>query len=243
MKARRTAVFSDVHGNLPALDAVLEDMKAQEVTDYFCLGDIVGYGAEPGECLEKVRALKCPVLKGNHDAAVTGESIMPLHSAAQQAVEYTKKQLSTEQKEYLRGLPLVHCGKRFHAVHASFHEPPDWYYVMDVVDAAMCFYCERAPLLFCGHTHVPAVWESKNICRYLRPKNPFTLEKGSRYLVNPGSVGQPRDGDPRASYLIYESASNRLFFRRVEYDIDRAQRTILEAGLPERLAERLEEGG
>jgi predicted phosphodiesterase len=235
----RYGIFGDIHSNLEALEAVLEDMQVQRVSNLICLGDIVGYNANPAECLELVRALGCPVVKGNHDEeASEARDIEHFSELAYVSMKHTRDSLSEEQKRYLRTLPMQRNVGDFSIVHSSLDGPARWVYVFSSQEAEQSFVFQRSQLCFFGHTHVPNAFildGAVHECFYRK----LILQKGKKYYVNCGSVGQPRDGDWRAAYAIYDSAQLMIELRRVPYDLARAQEKILKAGLPERLAERL----
>ena len=237
---RRFAILGDIHANIDALDAVLADCREQGVTDYLCTGDVVGYNACPRECLTRVRELNCPVVMGNHDYYVASqldlEDFNP-HAAA--VVEWTRNQLTFEEIDYLSQLPFVKTIMGITLVHATMDSPESFGYVFDHLQAEAHFIHQKTPLCFHGHTHCPIVYEKQVGSVYRIDAQDFTLPLGRKYFINVGSVGQPRDGDPRASYVIYDFKTRAVMFRRLEYDVERAQARIREAGLPERLAERL----
>ena len=238
----RIALFADIHANLEALNAVLADAQQQAVTDYVCLGDIVGYNADPAACLEKVRELGCPTVKGNHDEDAAGShSLDNMNPVAAAALEWTRSQLSDEQRQWLARLRMVRQVSEFTAVHSTLDQPTNWNYVTNRFDAMANFSYQFTPLCFHGHTHVPRVYVKTDRVQEV-PADSITIEKGAKYFINVGSVGQPRDGDWRASYAIYDVPSQLVVFRRVEYDIVTAQQKILAAGLPKMLAERIMEG-
>ena len=222
----RYGIFSDVHSNLEALQAVLEALKKEEVDRYLCIGDIVGYAANPGECLKIVKDLNCPTVCGNHDrAAADMLDYSYFNDAARAAVEWTKNNLSGPEKDYLRGLPLLYEEGGITMVHGSLDRPEEFEYVMDEEAAVRTIGLCKTKACFIGHTH-----------------RPFEYYRGMKLLVNAGSVGQPRDGDPKAAYCIFDSESGRASIKRVEYDIRTAMDKILAAGLPKYLAMRLTEG-
>ncbi|MDE1170004.1 MAG: metallophosphoesterase family protein [Verrucomicrobium sp.] len=237
----RYGVFSDVHANLEALEAVVNDMYAQGVEVPVCLGDIVGYNADPGACLDRIRALDGPVVRGNHDQeAVGGHPATHFNALAEAGVAYSRKQLSLSQKFYLVELPLQLRLSGFSLVHASQRDPEGWEYVTHAEAAAANLAVQETPLCFFGHTHVPHLFAQEpggRVAEYFYQK--AELDPLKRYFVNVGSVGQPRDGDWRASYAIYDSTAQTLELRRIPYAIERAQAKIVAAGLPPELAERL----
>lgn len=236
------AIFADVHANLQALEAVLADSQQQGCSGFVCLGDIVGYGGDPVECLESVRSLGCPVVRGNHDEGAADESSLEdLNPLAEAALLWTRKQLSADHKQWLRELKLVRQVRDFTIVHATLDSPGAWGYVTNRFDAMASLSYQFTPLCFYGHTHVPRVFEKADTVRAGRGLD-VTLERGVKYFINVGSVGQPRDGDWRASYAVYDSQAQTVNIRRVEYDLEAAQRRILDAGLPHLLADRLSFG-
>jgi predicted phosphodiesterase len=235
----RLAIFGDIHANLEALNAMLTDAQAQGVTDYVCLGDIVGYAANPHECVEIVRGLGCPVVKGNHDeqASIT-EDLAGFNPLAEEAINWTRKQLSDEDKDWLRNLKMVRQVRDFTIVHATLDTPTKWGYVFNQLDAEASFTYQHTQLCFYGHTHAPRAYIRDGSVRS-QALDKLVLEPGKKYFVNVGSVGQPRDGDWHAAYCIYTPAEQRVDLRRIEYDIWSAQDKIVAAGLPQRLADRL----
>lgn len=233
-------LFGDVHSNLEALQAVLEDMQVQGVSQMVCLGDIVGYNANPAECLEMVRALGGAVVKGNHDEESSGEGdVSRFNPIAAEGVLFSRQQISDEQKNFLRELPLQLAVENFTVVHASLDVPARWDYVMRASQAANSFTYQRTRLCFFAHTHVPYVFvkDENGISESLYQK--IRLQEGQQYMINVGSVGQPRDGDWRAAYAVYNVEEEIIELRRVPYDVAKAQQKILQASLPPRLAERL----
>lgn len=238
----RIALFADIHANLEALEAVLADAAEQGCTDYVCLGDIVGYNANPAECLERVRELGCPVVKGNHDEDCGGDhSLDTMNPVAAEALRWTRKQLSEEQRDWLRKLRMVRQVEDFTIVHSSLDQPQVWNYVSNKFDAMSSFSYQFTKVCFHGHTHVPRVFARDTQIDEL-PADSVEFDDKLKYFVNVGSVGQPRNGDWRACYAIYDLPANTVVFRRIEYDIVATQKKVINAGLPEMLATRLAEG-
>lgn len=241
----RTLIISDIHANLPALDAVIEDAGA--FGQVWCLGDVVGYGPDPNECIQRVASLpgiRC--VKGNHDAAILGEiAVQAFNYEARASLRWLQSELHPENKQWLGKLPERLELEGVTLAHASPRNPV-WEYIMDVSAAAenMGEFDSRVCLV--GHTHFPYLFQQEaeapdTIHRSLLPEDkPFTLEVKS--ILNPGSVGQPRDNDPRAAYLIFDDEDQRWTFHRVAYDIQQVQERILAAGLPQRHAARLATG-
>ena len=237
------AILGDVHANWEALEAVLADAETQGVTNYCCVGDIVGYNADPEKCLEKIRALAGEnVVRGNHDHYCSRqENLSGFHPLAADVVDWTRRRLSDEQRAWLGALKLSRTVETFMLVHATLDNPEMWGYVFDKLEAEANFAYQMCSVCFFGHTHVPLAFEKAGIVRgglYTK----LRITAGRKYYINVGSDGQPRDGDPRAAYAIYDLAQNVVELRRVEYDIPATQRKIQAAGLPARAASRLEIG-
>jgi diadenosine tetraphosphatase ApaH/serine/threonine PP2A family protein phosphatase len=236
------AIFGDIHANLEALEAVMLDAAAQDCTDFVCVGDIVGYAANPSECLKLVRDLGCPVVKGNHDEeAALNTPLEGLNPLAKHALEWTRKSLSQEERDWLTALKLVRQVRDFTIVHATLDTPGNWGYVTNKFDAMASFSYQFTPVCFYGHTHTPRIYTKHLSVEALAGLETQVL-LGRKYFVNVGSVGQPRDGDWRSSYAVYDVENQRIEIRRLEYDIATAQQKILDAGLPEMLANRLAVG-
>jgi predicted phosphodiesterase len=235
----RFAIFGDIHANLEALQAVLNDAEAREVTHHVCLGDIVGYNANPHECVEIIRNLECPVVKGNHDemASVT-DTLEGFNPLAEEAINWTRAQLNDDDKKWLRDLKMVRQVRDFTIVHATLDTPHKWGYVFNQLDAAASFSYQHTQLCFYGHTHAPRAYIRDTSVR-TTPLEKLHIEPGKKYFINVGSVGQPRDGDWHASYCIYDVGQQTIELRRLEYDIWTAQDKIVDAKLPQRLADRL----
>ena len=237
------AILGDVHANWEALSAVLADAEKQGVTHYCCVGDVVGYNADPELCLAKVREL-CGdnVVRGNHDHYCSRqENLNGFHPLAADVVDWTRKRLDDEQRAWLGNLRYTRTVETNMQVHATLDNPDMWGYVFDYREAEANFAYQMCSVCFFGHTHVPLAFEKAGIVRgglYTK----LLITGGRKYYINVGSVGQPRDGDPRAAYAIYDLVQNVVELRRVEYDIAGAQKKIRDAGLPPRAASRLEIG-
>lgn len=239
------AVFSDVHANLEALHAVLEDINAQGTSQLVCLGDIVGYAASPAQCLELVRSLGCPVVQGNHDeAAGTDMALNGMHSVAQSGIEFARQKLTTEQRSYLASLPLSSSSKSCQFVHSSLNATSEWRYVMRAKEAQEHFNIQTESLCFCGHTHVPTVWHLSNTgnIKSWRGHGRIELPAGGKTLINVGSVGQPRDLCSDACYALCDPQARWVEFRRIPYDIQKTKRKVMRAKLPRYAAQRLSLG-
>lgn len=244
----RYLVFTDIHGNLEAFRVLLKFAKRRKIDHYIFLGDLVGYGASPNEAIEEMRFLKpISMIRGNHDKAVSGlDSVQSFNPIAASAIHWTKEHISKKNRDYLTRLkkgPLVVHGQITICHGAPFDED---YYVFGEFDAAEAFLYFQTPIAFFGHTHFPFVYtENEHIIEgtfLTGDRNEIKLEKGVRYLINPGSVGQPRDRDPRAACAVYDSKSGKVTFYRLEYNIKEAQKKILREKLPPALAERLSVG-
>src|SRR5215203_2484747 len=236
------AIIADIHGNWEALQAVLEDSHRQKCTHHLCLGDIVGYNANPKQCLDIVRSMNIPVVKGNHDEyCSTEEDLEGFNPHAAEAVVWTRKQLTDDDRKWLRELKYVRLVASFSMVHATLDQPERWGYVFDKLMAAASFTYQNTSVCFFGHTHVPVAFIRDAVVRG-GTYSKFKVEAGRKYFVNVGSVGQPRDNNPKAAYVIYDIKEGLIEIRRLDYDIAGAQAKIRAAGLPERLAERLEVG-
>ena len=236
------AILGDIHANLEALTAVLEDADKQGVTHHVCMGDLVGYNANPVECLEIIRNLECPVVRGNHDHYCSHkDDLSGFHPMAADVVTWTRQQLTDDHQNYLRSLPYTQFVETFTIVHSTLDAPEMWGYVFDKYDAEASLSYQTTGVCFYGHTHIPIAFEKgEDIRSGLYSK--IRVKLGKKYFLNVGSVGQPRDGDPRAAYVIYDLYSNTIELRRVEYDIETAQKKVLDAKLPSRVAARLAVG-
>jgi diadenosine tetraphosphatase ApaH/serine/threonine PP2A family protein phosphatase len=234
----RVSVISDVHGNLAALEAVLAEIGEGEV---WCLGDTVGYGARPNECCALVRERASVCLAGNHDLAVRGTiDLDEFAGAAGAAARWTRGVLDDASRAFLDSLDPQAKLEGVELFHASARDPV-WEYVLSDEAAAFTLALTEAPVVLVGHSHV-ALRVSTNGEGGLAPAGTVVPLPGARHLLNPGSVGQPRDGDPRAAWLALDLDGGSATFRRTEYDVERTQREIREAGLPEVLADRLAVG-
>ncbi len=228
----RIAIISDIHGNKEGLDTALAEIQRLGADEIICLGDIVGYGASPNECIEAVRGATSRILLGNHDeAAISPEKAEYFNPYARIAVEWTYDELSEEHRDFLRALPLRTEIGDILFVHSSPLEPPEWHYIITPADAAENFSYFSQPICFIGHSHVPEVF-----CTDGRTE---TVTRGLKFIVNVGSIGQPRDGDPRLSFGMFDTEAWTYENIRLEYDVEAAASRIRKAGLPKALADRL----
>jgi len=241
------ALISDIHSNIDALDAVLADIAQQPCRGILCLGDIVGYGPEPSRCVQRVMESCVVSVLGNHEAMLflmDRFSVGEFGETVGEPLALAAKQLTNAQQQWLRALPITADLDPLTLAHASLHEPSAFHYIDSNKEAASHFAVQTTSVSFHGHTHVPAIWEkgNKQITCFAPMEQPVQLDESARYAINVGSVGQPRDTDPRASYALYDFENRVLLHRRVEYDIARAQARFKKAGLPAQNALRLKKG-
>jgi predicted phosphodiesterase len=240
----RVLVISDIHANLAAFEAVLADAAGKYETIWF-LGDLVGYGPDPDECVSLMREQPHMSLCGNHDWAVLDKlDIEGFNPEAKQAIEWTQKMLSDDNRAYLDSLEATTSAEPFTLAHASMRQPI-WEYILDAYTASINFMFLETPFALVGHTHVPVIYEERGekVVATHAPDydDPIQLN-GNRLIINPGSVGQPRDSDPRAAYSILDTDAMTWQFHRVSYPIKRTQMRMRQFGLPERLVSRLSYG-
>jgi predicted phosphodiesterase len=225
------AIMADVHANLEAFQAVLGDAKEQRCAHYAFLGDFVGYCADPKACIDIVRAMNAPCVKGNHDEYCARD--LPLDDftpGAAKAVQWTRNQLTEDDRQWLHNLPHVRAVEDFTIVHATLSRPERWEYVFDQMAAAASLTHQNTPVCFFGHTHLPIAFIRDTVVRggtYTK----FRLDPVKQYFVNPGAVGQPRDNSPKAAYVIYDMDEGTVELRRLTYDVAATQSKIREAGL------------
>lgn len=239
----RYAVFSDVHSNLEAFESVLESLKKSNIDRYLFIGDIVGYGADPKECIAVLRRLNPSIVAGNHDRAAVGLMETDyFNEAARSAVVWTKDHICESDRLFLNGMELIQETKDFCLVHGTLQHPEGFDYMLDEYRAQKTFSLLKQKICFVGHSHSPGVFIEEGEKIYYREPETLSLEDGKRYIVNDGSVGQPRDNDPRACFCIYDDDSGGIEFMRAAYDVALAQKKIIKAGLPRSLADRLSFG-
>lgn len=232
-------IIADIHANLEALQVVLDDAKKQNCTHYACLGDVVGYNANPKECLDIIRSSGMPCVKGNHDEYCSTETNLEgFNPHAAEAIQWTRSQLKDEDRQWLKELKYIRLVANFSIVHATLDGPQRWGYVFEKLAAAASFTYQNTAVCFFGHTHVPVTFIRDSMVRG-GTYSKFKIEPGRKYFINVGSVGQPRDGNPKAAYVVYDINEGSVELRRLDYDIAAAQAKIMAAGLPPRLAERL----
>ena len=237
----RYGIFSDVHSNLQALEAVIAAYKNESIDKYLCIGDTVGYGANPRECIERVSQVAALLVAGNHDwGCVDLFSVSNFNPLAAEAILWTKRQLDVNCRYFLQSLRLVCQDNGFTLVHGTLDEPQEFNYLLDTDTADASFRLLNTNICFVGHTHIAGIFKKDRHGKiaYLRLSN-LTIEEGNSYIVNVGSVGQPRDGISDAAFCVYDTAAKTIEIKRVPYDIEKARKKIIAAGLPQYLGDRL----
>lgn len=240
----RYGFFSDVHANLEALKACVLDFRSEKIDRLFFLGDAVGYGPNPDECVKLIDKISEISLMGNHDYAALGlMETEYFNQYAAQSVGWTKDSLSKKSIEIMTDFELTHQIDDILLVHSSPKDPENWHYILDMDDAEENFNYFQQKICLVGHTHRPyIVYKSGSDNAVLSRQTEEVLQDDYRYLVNIGSVGQPRDGDPRSCYLIYDTETSRIGLKRVQYNVRNTQNNMAKVGLPEYLIERLTTG-
>jgi len=235
------AILSDIHGNLEAIRAVAQDLRRERVERIAFLGDAVGYGADPNECLSLLKSLASLIVAGNHDYGAVGlTDVSYFNPLAKAAIIWTGKKLTEEGRAFLRGLPLWSEVEGITFVHATPNEPGEWDYIFTPPEARESFRAMSGEVAFIGHSHYPLIFaEKEDGIVSVFEKEELILQEGMRYIINVGSVGQPRDRNPGAAYGLYDEGSRKYLLKRVPYDVPTAQKKILKAGLPPFLAQRL----
>ena len=240
----RYIIFSDLHSNLEALNQFEKEISSIRYDRLVCLGDIVGYGADPNLCIDWVRNNVDFTIAGNHDLAVVEKTDISYFNAyAVEACKWTQKILTAVNRTFLESLPMDREENGVYWVHASPYQPARWYYIFSKKDAEKHFSSFDAPVCFVGHSHKPVILEQKpmgEINDYVA--NLWNIEPENRYIFNDGSLGQPRDGNTRPMYILYDSDERTVEFKRFDYDFTQTQNKIIENGLPTYLADRLSRG-
>ncbi len=245
MGPMRYGLFSDVHSNLEAMTVVARAMKAEGAEEYLCLGDFVGYYSNPVEVIELIESLHCwKLILGNHDAACIGQTpLSKFNQPAAEAIHWTRKRLKPRHFQFLENLRMNEEIGEIQLVHASPFQSEEWHYLIQKEDVERNFRYFQGFVCFFGHVHKPFIAEQKpDGSVEILERQEYTLQKDCRYLVNVGSVGQPRDGNPQTCYVMYDSSSKKLSIRRLDYDYETTVKKTLEAGLPDYLAQRLKTG-
>jgi len=246
----RYAVLSDVHGNLEALSSVLADAASEGALGILCLGDVVGYGADPAPCIELLGERSLLMVAGNHEHGALGLlDVRWFNAAARAATLWTRDRLGADHQNFLSGLPLATTHGEATCVHASPRRPEEWDYLLSAEDGFQAFGDFATRLCFVGHSHRPGVWSLgssgpayEDLAGPAFHDRRIPFHDGRRYLINVGSVGQPRDRDPRAAYVLWDEDERSVTLRRVTYNHKAAAAKILRAGLPRALADRLAHG-
>ena len=241
----RYAILSDIHSNLAAFRAVLADMVGRRIDEVWCIGDTVGYGPYPNECLDLLKEQKHVCVAGNHDWGSAGLiDISAFHREAAFACQWTGTVLTAENMEYLKTLPETIEREDFTFAHGSPRRPL-YEYVLSAAAAKQNLEYFKTSFCLVGHSHYPSIYqhsiEAKSVFRHLEAGEEIMLDEG-RYIINTGSVGQPRDGDPRGSYAVFDSGARKITLYRIPYDIAQTQQRMRSSGLPHYLAERLSLG-
>lgn len=237
-------IISDIHANLEALEVALDALSGEKIDTYLCVGDIVGYGADPALCIEKTKALRPVIVCGNHDSAAAGlTDTTNFNNAAEEAVLWTRSSLSAGDISFLRHLGVTFKNRHLTIVHGTLQEPESFHYMFDVRTASETFELMENNICFVGHSHMPGVFSRRagSKIKYFS-KAKIKLSADEKLIVNVGSIGQPRDGDPRLCYAVYDSDKGTAEIKRLPYDIKTAQKKIMDAGLPPFLAYRLAGG-
>jgi diadenosine tetraphosphatase ApaH/serine/threonine PP2A family protein phosphatase len=241
----RYGLFSDVHSNLEAMTVVADALKKEGVRQSLCLGDLVGYYANPAEVLDLIHSMNCwKILMGNHDAACLGQTpLSRFNEPAAQAIRWTRERLAPRHYAFLSSLRIREEIGDIDLVHSSPHEPEEWHYLFQEEDFERNFRHFPGRICFFGHVHKPLIVEREpNGAIRVLPDMDYRLKPGCRYLVNVGSVGQPRDGNPQTAFVIYDTDASAISIRRLDYDFETTMKKTLDAGLPEYLAQRLKTG-
>ena len=239
----RYGIIADIHGNLEAFESALEALSHEKIDKYLCVGDIVGYGADPRECIKMTKALDALTVLGNHDAACSGLiDISYFNDTAGKAIIWTKQNLKKDDLAFLKSAGLTYLDTHLTLVHGTLQEPAEFHYMTESAAAYGTLNLMKTDICFVGHTHVPGIFSIRNgRLKYFR-KEKTKVSIGERLIVNAGSVGQPRDGDPRLCYCVYDTDAGTVELKRFAYDIEKAQKKTLRAGLPSFLAYRLGAG-
>lgn len=237
----RYGIFSDVHSNLEALDTILDAYQKEAIDTYLCVGDIVGYAANPKECIEKVKKSAMITVAGNHDwAAVNLFSVDYFNPVACEAIFWTRRNLDDPDRYFLESLKLVYKNEDLTLVHGTLDNPRDFNYMTDGYIAWETFRLLETNICFVGHSHVAGIFiKDKDDRITYREDNSVDIEKEKKYIINVGSVGQPRDGNPQACYCIYDTDKKEIQIKRISYDVQTSRKKIIDAGLPRFLGDRL----
>jgi predicted phosphodiesterase len=237
----RYGIFGDIHSNLEALNAVIEVCQKEAIDKYLCVGDVVGYAVNPKECIDKVKALAMITVAGNHDwASVDLFSVDYFNPTALEAIVWTKHNLDEQDKYFLGSLELIYKNEHLTLVHGTLNAPRDFNYMTDGYIAEETFRLLKTNICFLGHTHLVDIFiKDKDDNLYYFQEKHIDIKDINKYIVNVGSVGQPRDGNPQAAYCIYDTDIKQVQVKRISYDIKTTRKKIIKAGLPKFLGDRL----
>lgn len=237
----RYGIFADIHSNLEALDTVIAAYKKEAIDKYLCAGDVVGYATNPNECVQEIKALCAITVAGNHDwAAVDLFSPEYFNPSARQAIFWTRDNLDEHSKYFLESLKLIYSNNDLTLVHGTLDNPQEFNYMTDDYIAGETFKLSETDICFVGHSHVVGIFTrfKDDRIRYCEEER-VEIKKDNKYIVNVGSVGQPRDRNPKAAYAIYDTDKKEVWIKRVNYNIEKARKKIIDAGLPHFLGDRL----
>lgn len=237
----RYGIFSDIHSNLEALDAVIEAYRKEAIDKYLCVGDVVGYAANPKECIEKIKTLCMITVAGNHDWAAVGLfSVDYFNPEAKEAIFWTKRNIDDSHRYFLESLKLIYKTEDLTLVHGTLDKPQDFNYMTHGYTAWETFGLLETNICFVGHSHVAGMF-IKDKAEHLeyREDDSLDIKDENKYIINVGSVGQPRDGNPAAAYCIYDTVKKEVQIKRISYDMETARKKIIEVGLPRFLSHRL----
>ncbi len=247
-------IFSDIHSNLEALNTLIQATKNIPNSQWICLGDVVGYASHPNECIQLLRRYNIPTVIGNHDYALLHTSERrKFNQLALEAIYWQLKIIKNVHNTFIKELPFTRqFGEEFSVTHSDFSSPSNFFYVDNVYAAEKSFKAMMSPMGFFGHTHLPMIFEEEpgqngRLCpritmQSIQGKRMIHLKRDRRYLINPGSIGQPRDGDPRLSFVVFDSKEMVVTFQRMNYNIEHESERMIEAQLPIELAERIKVG-
>lgn len=240
----RYGIFSDIHSNLEALNAAVDAYKKEKIDKYLCIGDVVGYASNPKECIEIINTLAMITIAGNHDwASVNLFSVDYFNPNAQDAIFWTRRNLDDSSRNFLESLKLVYKNEYLTLVHGTLDNPGDFNYMTDGYIAQESFRLLETNICFVGHTHVVGTFIKDKFGRiHYRQDDSVDINPDNKYIINVGSVGQPRDSNPKASYCIYDTDKKEVLIKRIDYDIETARKKIIDAGLPKFLGDRLLSG-
>jgi len=240
----RVGIFSDVHANLEALEIVLKAIEYENVDKTICVGDLVGYGPDPNQCIEKVMEIADIVVAGNHDYAACGMlSTEYFNEYAKMAIDWTSRVIETKFTYILSNLPLTVIEDEITVVHATPEAPGGWHYILDIADAQRSFRALKNSLCFVGHSHIPVAFVQDQDGKIsIRNPSELNIKTDEKYIINVGSVGQPRDGDPRTTYGILDTNKKKFWLKRLPYPVEGVQGKMREENLPPYLINRLSVG-